>query len=251
MNISHKPDRRVSRESFATTRWTLVLAAGNAHGATADTRAALEELCRIYWYPLYAFVRRRGYGTHDAEDIVQGFLARLIRLNSLSATDREKGTFRAFLLAGVNHYMADEWARNSAAKRDVRKTVSLDALEAESRYALEPTDHLTPERVFERQWALSLLENVVRRLRDEYESADKGDLFAGLSFALTGDRSDVPYATLASRLNLSEGALRVAVHRIRQRYRQLLREEIAHTLAEGEDIDSELADLRRVLSGDE
>ena len=248
MNTSHRPDRHASRESFATTRWTLVLAAGKTRGATLDTCAALEELCRIYWYPLYAFVRRRGYGTHDAEDIVQGFFARLIRLNSLSGTGREKGKFRAFLLAGVNHYMADEWARNSAAKRDVRKTVFLDALEAESRYALEPVDHLTPERVFERQWALSLLENVVRLLRGEYESAGKGELFAGLSFALTGDRSAVPYADLASRLNLSEGALRVAVHRIRQRYRQLLREEIAHTLAEGEDVDAELADLRRVVS---
>jgi len=248
MEMSDKSDRSVSCDGFATTRWTLVLAADQTLG-TANARAALEDLCRIYWYPLYAYVRRRGYGTQDAEDIVQGFFARLIRLNSVSGTCREKGKFRAFLLAGVNHYMSDERERDSAAKRDIRKTVFLDAMEAESRYALEPADHLTPERVFERQWALSLLENVVRRLRDEYEAAGKCALFAGLSFALTGDRSSVPYTDLASRLNMSEGALRVSVHRIRQRYRQLLREEIAHTLAEGEDIDSELADLRRVLSG--
>jgi len=248
MNISDRTGQPGKQTRFATTRWTLVLAAGHANG-TANARVALEDLCRIYWYPLYAYVRRRGYETHDAEDIVQGFFARLIRLNSISGTEREKGKFRAFLLAGINHYMSDARERNSAAKRDVRKTVFLDALEAESRYALEPVDHLTPERVFERQWALSLLENVVRRLRGEYEAAGKGALFAGLSFALTGDKSAEPYADLASRLKLSEGALRVSVHRIRQRYRQLLREEIAHTLAEGEDVDSELADLRRVLSG--
>ena len=248
MNATSRSDKRAAHDYFVTTRWTVVLAAGHA-ADTASARVALEELCRIYWYPLYAYARRRGYGSHDAEDLVQGFFARLIRLNSISGTEREKGKFRAFLLAGINHYMSDARERNSAAKRDVRKTVFLDALEAESRYALEPVDHLTPERVFERQWALSLLENVVRRLRDEYASAGKGELFDGLSFALTGDKSAEPYADLASRLKLSEGALRVSVHRIRQRYRQLLREEIAHTLAEGEDVDSELADLRRVLSG--
>jgi len=247
MNTSNRPVRHASRECFATTRWTLVLAAGK-NQPTLGTCAALEELCRIYWYPLYAYVRRCGNHTHDAEDIVQGFFARLIRLNSLSGTRREKGKFRAFLLAGIKHFMADEWERNSAAKRDVRKTVFLDALEAESRYALEPVDHLTPERVFERQWALSLLESVVRRLREEYVHTGRETLFEELSFALTGGRSEEGYAEIAGRLGLSEGALRVAIHRLRQRYRLLLREEIAHTLDEGEDIDAELADLRRVLS---
>lgn len=247
MNPTQASSKQVPREYFATTRWTVVLQAGRAN-STSSARAALEELCQTYWYPLYAYVRRRGHGSHDAEDLVQGFFARLIRLNSLSDTCREKGKFRAFLLAGMKHYMADVWGRDSAAKRDVRKTIFLDALEAESRYALEPADHLTPERLFDRQWALSLLEQVVRRLRSEYESAGKGELFSGLQFALTGEKSTIPYAELAVQLNLSEGALRVAVHRLRQRYRQLLREEIANTLTEGEDVASELADLRRVLS---
>lgn len=247
LNFTQASRKQVPREYFATTRWTVVLKAGRANDPSS-AHAALEELCQTYWYPLYAYVRRRGYGSHDAEDLVQGFFARLIRLNSLSDTCRERGKFRAFLLAGMKHYMADVWGRDSAAKRDVRKTVYLDALEAETRYALEPVDHLTPERLFERQWALSLLEQVVCRLRGEYEAGGKGELASCLQFALTGDKSVVPYAELAPRLNLSEGALRVAVHRMRQRYRQLLHEEIAHTLAEGEDVASELADLRRVLS---
>ena len=247
LKLTQASRREAQRERFATTRWTVVLAAGRAKD-TVGARAALEKLCQTYWYPLYAYVRRQGYSSHDAEDLVQGFFARLIRLNSLDDTGREKGKFRAFLLAGMKHYMADVWGRDSAAKRDVRKTVFLDALEAETRYALEPSDHLTPERLFERQWALSLLESVVRRLSDEYESTGRGELFNGLRFAVTGDKSEVPYVELSSQLKLSEGAVRVAVHRLRQRYRHLLREEIAHTLSDGEDIASELADLRRVLS---
>lgn len=247
LSPTQTPRGKAPRECFATTRWTVVLKAGRVNDASS-AHAALEELCQTYWFPLYAYVRRQGYSSHDAEDLVQGFFARLIRLNSLSAISRERGKFRAFLLAGVKHYMADEWGRASAAKRDVRKTVFLDAMEAETRYALEPADHLTPERLFERQWALSLLEQVVRRLRGEYESDGKRELFNGLQFALTGEKSSVPYADLSTQLKLSEGALRVAVHRLRQRYRQLLREEIAHTLGEGEDVAAELADLRRVLS---
>jgi RNA polymerase sigma-70 factor (ECF subfamily) len=233
------------REVFVTTRWTVVLAAGRTND-TDGSRAALGELCQAYWFPLYAYVRRRGYGSHDAEDRVQGFFARLIRLNSVSELSREKGRFRAFLLAGLKHYLADEWDRESAAKRDVRRTVSWDALEAEQRYASEPADRLTPERLYERQWALALLEGVIRRLRGEYEAAGKGGLFAALQAAVTGGAVD--YGDLAERLGQSEGALRVAVHRLRQRYRQILREEIAHTVAREEDVETELADLRRVLA---
>jgi len=247
LKLTRASRREAQREYFVTTRWTVVLAAGRAND-TAGTHAALEKLCQTYWYPLYAYVRRQGYGSHDAEDLVQGFFARLIRLNSLGDTCREKGKFRAFLLASMKHFLADVWGRDSAAKRDVRKTVFLDALEAEARYALGPSDHLTPERLFERQWALSFLENVVRRLSAEYESTGRAELFNGLRFAVTGDKSEVPYVELASQLNLSKGAVRVAVHRLRQRYRHLLRDEIAHTLSEGEDVASELADLRRVLS---
>lgn len=236
------------RDGFATTRWTVVLAAGRAKD-TALMRRALEELCQTYWYPLYAYVRRCGYATHDAEDCVQGFFARLIRLNSIADLEREEGRrFRAFLLGSMKHFLADEWDKASAAKRDVRRTLSWDALEAESRYAAEPSDRLTPERLYERQWALTLLECVVGRLRDEYVSEGKEELFKALQGAVLIGGHTVPYAELAARLQQTEGALRVAVHRLRQRYRQLLREEIAHTVERPEEIESELADLRRVLS---
>lgn len=238
-------ERGRRRETFATTRWTVVLAAGRADD-TAGARAALGELCQAYWYPLYAYVRRRGCSPHDAEDRVQGFFARLIRLNSVAELSRERGRFRAFLLAGLKHYLADEWDRESAAKRDVRRTMSWDALEGESRYAAEPADRLTPERLYERQWALALLECVVRRLRGEYEAAGKRALFGALQGAVTGGALD--YSALASQLGQSEGALRVTVHRLKQRYRAILREEIANTVERPEDVEAELADLRRVLA---
>jgi RNA polymerase sigma-70 factor (ECF subfamily) len=228
----------------------VVLAAGRS-GDPDEARAALDTLCRTYWYPLYAYVRRKGHSAHDAEDLVQGFFAQLIRLNSMSSMStlkREKGRFRAFLLAGIQHYMADEWRRASASKRDVRKTVSWDAMEAESRYRLEPADRLTPERLYDRRWALSLLGSVLRRLRDEYVQAGKGGLFRILQPVLSGEKDAAPYAELAARSGQSEGALRVAAHRLRQRYRQLLREEIANTVEHAEDVDAELADLRRVLA---
>ena len=240
--------RQEPREVFVTTLWTVVLAAGRGRDSNG-ARAALDVLCRTYWYPLYAYVRRRGNNAHDAEDLVQGFLSQLIRLNSVAELTREKGRFRAFLLASMQHYMSDEWRRASASKRDVRKTVSWDAMEAESRYASEPADSLTPDRLYDRQWALSLLGGVVRRLRDEYVKAGKGELFQHLQPALSGDKSALPYADIAALTGLSEGSLRVAVHRLRQRYRQLLREEIANTVEHAADVDAELADLRRVLAG--
>jgi len=230
-----------------TTRWTVVLAAGRGSD-TSGARAALDELCRTYWYPLYAYVRRCGKHAQDAEDLVQGFFSQLIRLKSLSELSREKGRFRSFMLAGIRHYMADEWGRQSAAKRDVRRTVSWDAMEAESRYAAEPADRLTPERLYDRQWALALLAATVRRLREEYEKAGKGDLFRLLQSSVTVAESAVPYASLSAQTGESEGALRVAVCRLRRRYRDLLREEIGNTVEQAEDVDGELADLRRVLS---
>ena len=246
-DVPQTPPRQAPREIFVTTRWTVVLAAGRGCDSSG-ARLALDELCRTYWFPLYAYVRRRGNTAHDAEDLVQGFFSQLIRLNSVSDLSREKGRFRSFLLAGMKHYMSDEWGRQSAAKRDVRLTVSWDAMEAESRYSAESTDRLTPERLYDRQWALALLAGVIRRLKDEYDSAGKGDLFRHLQSAVTGDKNAVPYSALADRTGQSEGSLRVAVHRLRQRYRQVLREEIAHTVEHAKNVDEELADLRRVLS---
>lgn len=235
-----------AQDIFLTTRWTAVLAA--ARSDTVRARAALGELCQTYWYPLYAYVRRRGRNPQDAEDLTQGFFERLLKLNSLAGVSRESGKFRAFLLASMNHYLADAWARASAQKRDARRTISLDAEIAEGRYLNEAADHLTPERLFERQWALTLLGTVIQALRREYEAAERGDLFMELRFAITGEKNSMPYPELADRLGLSEAAVRVAVHRLRRRYRQLLRAEIAQTVADESEVESELVYLRSVLS---
>jgi RNA polymerase sigma factor (sigma-70 family) len=237
---------RPSDAWFATTHWSAVLTA--ACSDTTRARAALEKLCQTYWYPLYAYARRRGHSPPDAEDLTQGFFARLLKLNSLADVRREKGKFRAFLLASMNHYLADEWDRARAQRRDVRRTISLDTGAAETRYRREPADQLTPERLFERQWALTLLETVVQRLHREYEADGKGELFMQLRFAITGDKSAVPYTDLAARIGMSEEAVRVAVHRLRRRYRQLLREEIAHTVTTEDEVADELRSLRRILS---
>jgi len=233
-------------EIFATTRWTMVLKA--ARSDTTRARVALADLCQTYWFPLYAYVRRRGYGPHDAEDLTQGFFARLLRLNSLSAVRREDGKFRAFLLASMKHYLADEWDRASAQKRAVERSVSLDAEIAEHRYQAEAAEQLNPERLFERQWALTLLDTVLQRLCHEYEAAGRGEVFSELRFAITGDKNAVPYATFATRLGSTEENVRVSVHRLRQRYRQLLRDEVAHTVEDPLEVADELAALRRVLS---
>lgn len=235
-----------NRDIFVTTRWSMVLEA--AHCDAQRARTALEDLCGAYWFPLYAYVRRRGYGPHDAEDLTQGFFARILKLNSLAKIDRERGKFRAFLLASMNHFIADEWDKASAQKRAAQQTISLDAELAENRYRNEPMDRLSPERVFERRWAMTLLENVVQRLRAEYEAAGQGALFMEARFAISGDKNAVPYAELASRIGMKEEALRVAVYRLRKRYRQALHEAISQTVEKESDIEDELNDLRRILS---
>ena len=204
--------------SFMTTHWTAVVAAGR--GDTGAV-AALETLCRTYWYPLYAYVRRRGSSPADAEDLTQGFFERLLRLNSLTDVKKERGKFRSFLLASLNHYIADEWDRASAGKRDLRKTISLDPQAAETRYRQEPASRESPERVYERQWALALLEVVVQTLGAEYDAADKSELFLALRFTIAGDRQAVAYAKMAKSLKMSESAIRVGVHRLRRRYREV------------------------------
>lgn len=238
------PSDRQSR--FATTHWTAVLAAGQEDASRA--RVAMGRLCQAYWYPLYAYVRRRGYSGADAEDLVQGFFARVMELHSLAQVRREKGKFRSFLLAAMNHYLADEWDKASAAKRDVRRTVALDAREAETRYGREAVERDTPERLFERQWALALLETVVLRLRAEYEAGGKGEVFMALRFAISGEGEAVLYAELAGRIGMSEAAVRVAVHRLRRRYRRVLRDQIAQTVASPQDVEDELHALMTILA---
>jgi RNA polymerase sigma factor (sigma-70 family) len=234
--------------TFATTHWSVVLAAQADDPACA--RAALEQLCTVYWYPLYAFLRRRGQQPPDAEDLVQGFIEHLLESGFFQAADPDKGRFRAYLLTSLKHFLADAADRAACLKRGSGKpTLSLDAIAAERRYALEPADPCTPEQLFERRWAMTLLDTVMQRLETEAAESGRTDLFRQIKGVLLGDRGGVPYAGLASQLGMSETALTVTVHRLRRRYRELVREEIAHTVSRPVEIDEEMRHLFQVLSG--
>jgi RNA polymerase sigma-70 factor (ECF subfamily) len=240
-------EARKPRNFFATTHWTVVLSAGGSD--TTPARDALATLCQTYWYPLYAFIRQRGYPPHDAEDLTQAFFARLLERNIFATVIREKGKFRSFLLTLLNHFLVDEWKRARAEKRGGLKIVSLDAQTAETRFRHEPLETATPETIFERNWALALLETVFQRLQEEYETAGKGELFRRLKFCLTANRSVIPYAQLSAGLKMSEGNLKVTVHRLRQRYRELLRAEVANTVSDPTEIEPELRYLFQALAG--
>ncbi len=232
--------------AFVSTHWSVVLSAG--HGDTAGARDALSRLCQNYWYPLYAYVRHRGYSTHDAQDLTQAFFARLMEKNWVRTADREKGRFRSFLLTAMKRFLADEWDKMRSQKRGGGETLfSLQFDSAETRWSHEPADQITPEHSFERRWVFTLLDEVLKRLRKEYDCEGNGSLFAELIPCLVGDRTSLPYAKLAGKLFLSESALKSAVHRLRQRYRKLLRDEIAQTVAEPGEVDEELRHLFGVL----
>jgi RNA polymerase sigma-70 factor (ECF subfamily) len=224
---------------FAETHWTVVLSAARGD-ATPRAVAAMAELCRAYWYPLYAFIRRRGYDSHAAEDLTQEFFARLLEKHFLESVDRRKGKFRAFLLAALKHFLANEQDRARAQKRGGGQAViRLDALDAEARYGLEPVDYLTPDKLFERRWALAVLERVLARLEAEFAAAGKADFFAALKGFLAGGPART-YGAAGEHLGMSEGAVKVAVHRLRRRYRALLRDEIAQTVVDPAEIDDEI-----------
>ena len=227
---------------FATTHWTVVLAAG--HSSTPDAARALEELCRLYWYPLYAYIRRHGHSREDAEDLTQGFFAAFLGRNQLEGVTSEKGRFRAFLLACLKHHLAKEFQRGTRRKRGGGVSpLSLDWQDAETRYKIEPADELAPDKLYDRAWAVMLLERVITRLADESAAQGKAKLFEQLKPFLMVGKSAIPYSQAAVDLGLSEGAVRVAVHRLRARYRQLLREEIAQTLSDPSQTDEELRAL--------
>jgi RNA polymerase sigma-70 factor (ECF subfamily) len=239
---------RADNSRFAPTRWTLVLAARapDQRVGTGPAADALAELCRIYWYPLYAYVRRCGHPTQEAEDLTQEFFARLLAKNYLADVDRRKGKFRSFLLASLKHFLANEWDRAHAQKRGGRRViVPLDA--AETRYNLEPAHDLTPEKLFERQWVIAVLEEVMARLKQEFDIAGKAHLFQALKPFLAGDEASRTYAQLAAGLGMTEGAVKVAVHRMRRRYRELLRQEIAGTVASPEEVADEIRHLLSCL----
>src|SRR5947209_5762754 len=219
---------RMPPSHFATTHWSLVLAARDRAEPGADD--ALASLCDLYWYPLYAYVRRRGHGADEAHDLTQEFFARLLAKDFLAGVDRGKGKFRSFLLAACNHFLANEHDRARAKKRGGgRPVLSLGAADAAGRYRAEPAEALTPEKLFERRWALALLQQVMSRLRDEFEAKGKGRLFDRLRGFLVGEKG-AGHRAAADDLGLSEGAVKVAVHRLRQRYRELLHEEIGRTV---------------------
>lgn len=232
--------------NFCTTHWSVVLAAGRVDSTRAHD--ALEKLCQIYWYPLYVFVRRQGHNPHDCEDLVQAFFAQCLEKNYLGAADQAKGRFRSFLLIALKRFLANEWDKARTQKRGGGvRSISLDALTAEERYALEPAERLSADRLFERRWAMTLLEHVLGRLRQEQIAAGKGTAFELLKDSLTtGERT--PYAELAQRLGMKEGAVKVTVHRLRQRYRELLEAEIANTVASPEEVDEERRYLLSALS---
>jgi len=232
---------------FVTTHWSVVLTA--ARTDTPRAQAALSKLCQIYWYPIYHFVRRQGHSVHDAQDFTQEFFERLLEKNWIAHADQSRGRFRSFLLMVLKRFLAGEWHKANTQKRGgARADLRLPLESAEARYAMAAAETMTPERAFEKQWALTLLETVLRQLRLEYEQDGRNSLFEALKPSLLGARESQPYATLANRLSISEGAVKVAVHRLRQRYRERLRAEIAHTVAAPEDIEAELTHLFRVLT---
>ena len=229
---------------FEPTRWSIVIAAGGTD--SERSQKALEHLCSAYWYPLYAFIRRHGHDPHDAQDLTQEFFARLLAKNYLGTADPEKGCFRSFLLGALKHFLAGERDRARTLKRGGgQQLISLDAESAETRYKHEPADEASPERDFERQWALALLDQVLARLRGEFVREGKEQLFEELKAALTGQK--LPYGEIAERLKLKEGAVRVAVHRLRQRYKDLVRAEIAETVEGPAEVDSEMQHLFAAL----
>jgi RNA polymerase sigma factor (sigma-70 family) len=237
----------VVRAPFAATRWSVVLAARDRQSPQAAE--ALETLCRNYWYPLYAFVRRQGRSPHDAEDLTQAFFARLLERNDLAGVDRARGKFRSFLLGSMKHFLANDWDRAQAQKRGGGKAIlSIDRESAEESYKFEPVDRLSADKIFERRWAMTLLERTLQRLANEYEKDGKREVFEALKATISGGEGDVGYAEIGKRLGSTEGAIKVAAHRLRQRYREVLRAEIAETVSNGDELEDELRNLFAVLS---
>ena len=225
-----------------------MILAVNDHQVATQSRRALEELIQAYWFPLYAFIRRQGNGPQQAEDLTQGFFTHLLEKDGLAAVDRSKGRFRSFLLAALRNFMADERDKAHAQKRGgKRQFLSLDVLGAEAHYAKELSDTMTPERLFERSWAIAVLNQVLMRLEQEYSERGKGPAFQALRSSLDGQGDAKSHAQIASQLGISEGAARVMGHRMRRRYRELLRDEIMQTVADAELVDEEIRYLLNCL----
>ncbi|HLP78564.1 MAG TPA: RNA polymerase sigma factor [Candidatus Paceibacterota bacterium] len=240
--MNSTPPSSAPHDIFATTHWTVVLAAGRRHTPQSDQ--ALEDLCRAYWFPLYGYVRRRGHSKEDAEDLIQAFFERFLTRNYLEGLSAERGRFRAFLLASLKHFAINEWKKSQRQKRGGGETpFSLDWSTADTQFQVASTAEPSPDKAFDREWALALLAKVIERLRSECEADGRGNQFAELKIFLTAGKGALPHAEAAKRLGMDEAAVRVAVHRLRKRYRQLLRDEIAHTLSDPAQVDEEMRAL--------
>jgi RNA polymerase sigma factor (sigma-70 family) len=243
-SLSEGEGRSLDRGGFETTKWTLVEAAGRATDKRA--RMAVEELCKTYWYPLYAHVRRRGHSKEDAEDLTQAFFARFLEKNYLEGLSPEKGRFRAFLLASLKNFLANEWDKSQRKKRGGGlEILSLEWQDADKRYRIDPVDELSPEKLFDRAWAMTLLARVVEKLAGVYVGNES---FEKLKPCLTAERGTINYAEVAGELGMSEGAVRVAAHRLRRQYREFLRAEIAETLVDPGLVEDEMSALFRAFS---
>jgi RNA polymerase sigma-70 factor (ECF subfamily) len=237
----------VQQPAFVTTHWSVVSSAGR--NDTSRAREALGKLCQTYWHPLYAYVRRLGHPPPDAQDLTQEFFARLLEKNFLADADESRGRFRSFLLTALKHFLANEWDKARAEKRGGGQIpIPIDSGSAETSCRFEPADSVTPEKIYERRWALTLLAQVLRRLREEYVRAGREKLFEQLKPTLTEASRTIGYAVIAGRLGTSEGAVKVAVHRLRQRYREVLRAEIADTVTSPGEVEDELRNLFAALA---
>ena len=243
LDANDKPER------FQTTHWSLVAAARD--GSSPEARKALAELCEIYWYPLYAFIRRSGHGMEEARDLTQEFFARLLEKDYLAGVDREKGKFRSYLLTACKHFLANERDRAAAIKRGGDRSIhSFDSTDAEKRFGQELSHHSTPERLYERRWALMLLQNALAQLRSEFQQAGKAAIFERLKGLLTGEKREERYAEAAAALGITESSVKVSVHRLRRRYGEILREQISRTLRDPSEMDAEIRDLFKALRPD-
>jgi len=235
------------RQRFATTHWSVISAAGKS--SSPQQKLALETLCQSYWFPLYAYLRRRGYDTHQAEDFTQAFFAHLLEKKELGTADPKYGKFRSFLLVRLKYFLSDQHDRAHAKKRGGgRNVLSLSIQNAEGQYALEPAIQLSPEMLFEKSWAITVLERTMDRLEAEMARKNKQKLFDCLKVYLTADKNAIPYQDMAAELKISDGSVRIAVHRLRRRYRKLLRDEIAQTVNSEDKIDEEIECLLAALA---
>jgi RNA polymerase sigma-70 factor (ECF subfamily) len=245
-NLPDQPETTQAGQWVGSTHWSAVLAAGQPGSPRAA--AAMEELCHTYWYPLYAYVRRRGYEVEEAQDLTQEFFAEMLENHWLKSADPKRGKFRSFLLGAMNHFLANDWRRAHTRKRGGGKPlISLDDT-AERRYAVDATTDLTPEKIYERRWAWSLFERAVSRLREQYSAAGKAELYEALKSFLADDIDERDYTRLAAHLEMTHGAVATAVHRLRDRYRGLVREEVAHTVADPAEVEDEMRSLLAALS---